>query len=252
MYAILLCCVISHSAQSSVIEYPNWFLYPSKFPTITIGYNSPDSTALQNAAKRRTVLESCVAKGSLFLYEVTNDYDFNKDSDYYYYYSFQRAKEFEKEMTSVDRYIINVLNDEYIEAFKSDTTEIDSIYYLGIDEILKPHWVEGKSFYEQDGYYYSVGLYTSIGRDNDAWITSEEQAMFNLLRNIYIQINGITKVIDSENDLDDSYERVSAHKLNTKMSNIEVLERYPDREAQLYFTLIRAKKENIKIVNKQQ
>lgn len=237
-------------AQSSTIEYPNWFLFPTKFSSITTGFSSSDSSTLKSAAKRKAVLENCIAKGTLYLYEVTDDYDFNKDSDYYYYYSYQRAKEFEAEITSVNKYILNVLNDEYIEAFTTDTTNIDSVLNLKQNEIVKPNWTAGKSFYKQDGYYYSVGIYTSIGRDNDAWITSEEQAMFNLLRNVYIQVGGITKIVDSERDSEDSYEKVTAHKLNAKMSNIEVMERYPSREQKLYYTLIRVKEENVKIIDK--
>ena len=91
-------------------------------------------------------------------------------------------------------------------------------------------------------------MYTSIGRDNDAWITCVERAMYNLLRNIYSNIYGIKRNYDSENDNDDEHENITAYKLNAKMSNVEILKRYPDKDGQLYYTLIRIKKENIKII----
>ena len=235
-------------AQNSVIEYPNWFLYPAQFGNITTGFSSPDSTSKQNAAKMKAVFNSSVVKGKVFLYEVTNDYDLNKYSDYYYYYSDSTARDYESKLISLDKRIINVLNNEYIEAFAIDSTNSFQFNYIDINSIKKPTWIK-KSFYEKDGYYYSVGMFTSIGRDNDAWITSEEKAMFNLLRNIYSNIYGIKKNFDSEIDSEDAYENIIAHKINAQIKNIEILERYPDREAQLYFTLIRIKKEEIKIID---
>ena len=40
---------------------------------------------------------------------------------------------------------------------------------------------------------------------------------------------GIKKSFDSENDNEDERENIMAYKLNAQMSNIEILERYPDR-----------------------
>ena len=60
-------------------------------------------------------------------------------------------------------------------------------------------------------------------------------------------IFGIRKNINSENDNEDARENITAYKINAKTKNIEILERYPDKEAQLYYTLIRVRKENIRI-----
>ena len=139
-----------------------------------------------------------------------------------------------------------MMNSEYIEAFTIDTAKQFNFNYINVSTLSKPDWID-KSFYEQNGYYYSVGMYTSIGRDNDAWITSEERAMFNLLRNIYSDIYGIKKNIDSENDKEDEHENITGYKLNATMNNIEIMERFPVMEDKLYYTLIRVKEENVKI-----
>lgn len=237
-------------SKNSIRDYPNWFLYPAQFCSITTGFSSPDSSAKHNAAKRLSVFNGSVVKGKLFLYEVLDDSDLNKYTDYYYYYSYELAENYSTQFISIDKHIINTLNKEYIEAFTLDTTNEHDFSYINVDTLKKPDWIN-KSFYEQDGYHYSIGMYTSIGRDIDAWITSEEKAMFNLLRNIYSDIYGVRNIVDSQNDADDEYEKIIAYKLNAKMNNIEVVERFPDRNAQLYFTLIRVKKENIKIIDQQ-
>ena len=232
------------SAQSSITNYPNWFLYPAQFNSITVGFSSPDSTTKQNAAKMKAVFDSCIVYGNLFLYETIEDDDLNRYSDYYYYYSHPTATKYTTQFVPLDKRIVNILNNEYVEAFSLDSSNNFDFAYIDIDTLKKPDWLN-KSFYEQEEYYYSVGMYTSMGKDNDAWITSEERALFNLLRNIYSNIYGAKTMAYSEKESDDEYENITAYKLNARIKNIEIIERYPNKSEQLYFTLIRVKKGNI-------
>ena len=93
-------------------------------------------------------------------------------------------------------------------------------------------------------------MYTSRGEKNDAWKTTEERAFFNLVTSVSVHvgtvaINTITE--DFKGNVIEDYEKVIGYKLHTKLSNSQVLERWPDMKNNLYYVLVRVHKDNIKI-----
>lgn len=228
-------------AQVNEVIYPSWFLYPDS--NTIVGYSSLDSTCLDNAAKRKAVLDSCVALGSLYFYEVSGDSDFNKNSDYYYYYPKQNFDFYKHNLVPLDSFVINVLNNDRIKLFSPDSAIKFSEKIISIDTLSKPSWVDS-DFYEKGDFYYSVGEYTSIGRDNDAWTASEEKALFNLIRNTYHKFGSIQINIEKNKTYD--YEKIIEYKMRTYLKSIKIVQRYPDLKNKIYYTLIKIKKGNIK------
>lgn len=240
----LLVITYTLSGQRTIREYPEWFLKPSKFDNIAIGYSSIDSTTIINAANRYTAHKDCIVKGALYYY-LTSEAEYSqRSSDYYYYFSKKLAKKNRAKLISLDSIVLNTLNQDYIELFAFDSSAVDSTKFINVKYLNSPEWMN-KSFFEKNGYYYSVGLFKSTGRDNDAWYASEERAIFNLLRNVAIEIYNVNTLYESENKtiLDD----ITAYKLNYRLQNIEVVERFPHQKQKQFYTLIRVPKNGVTV-----
>ena len=244
-YIIFLFTVTSFFAQrNEVAYYPSWFLFPKE--NSVVGYSSIDSSALFNAAKRKAYMDSCIANGELYYYDISESEKLNKHSDYYYYYSEKTFERYYTQLCKRDSFVINVFSNDTIFLFSlTDTTQFDNSL-IDIGTLTKPLWVE-KNFYEKDNYYYGIGSYTLLGKDNDAWCASEENAIFNIIFSISHRFTSVS--INYNDKKNYEYENAKAIQISAKLNNIEVVQRYPDFKDKLYYTLLRIKKTNVNIMN---
>ena len=92
-------------------------------------------------------------------------------------------------------------------------------------------------------------MYTSNGDDDDAWITAEERGIFSIL----VQTNILlfrSKVSKSNSNGKNSFDDIIAYKLNYSIKNIQIMERYPDEKDNVYYVLVRIKKDDLKFLEK--
>ena len=222
--------------------YPEWFLYPKKYPDFVAGFTYNGSSEKTDAEITACVYRECVLYGTLEIFQNSGE-DYLKNSDYYYYYSPDSLAAIRDHLYPVDRFIISTFNDEYVTLFSRDSTIQFSAPRLEIEQIAKPQWLE-QDFFEDDTYYYGVGMYTSIGREADAWKTAEEHAIFNIVTNVAVQMHSLELVLQDEKQ-GDAVEEISFLKVKYLLRNIQVLERYPEKEDQLFYVLVRIAKKDV-------
>ena len=223
-------------------SYPEWFLYPEKYADFVTGFTYNDTPEQTDAEITACVYNECVVYGTLEIFQNSGE-EYLKNSDYYYYYSPDSLDSIRNQFYPVDRFCISTLNDEYVTLFSRDSTARLSVPWLEFEQIPKPQWLD-KDFFEDTTYYYGVGMYTSQGRESDAWKTAEERAIFNILTNLAVQMHNLRIVLEDEN-MGDAVDEISFMKIKYLLRHIEVLERYPDLNNQLYFVLVRIAKNNI-------
>ena len=223
-------------------QYPEWFLYPKKYPKFITGFTYNESSEKIDAEIMSCVYRECIVYGTLEIFQNSGE-EYLKNSDYYYYYSPDSLSTIRGHLYPVDRFCISTLNDEYVTLFAEDSTVQVSAPRLEIEQIPVPQWLE-KDFFEDDTYYYGIGIYTSLGREADAWKTAEEHAIFNIITNLAVQIHSLQLVLQDENQ-GDAVEKVAFLKVKYLLRNIQVLERYPDRRNQLFFVLVRIAKKDV-------
>jgi len=222
--------------------FPEWFLYPKKYPGFVVGFTYDETSERTDAEITACVYRECVLYGTLEIFQNSGE-DYLKNSDYYYYYSPDSLTAIRGHLYPQDRFIISTFNDEYVTLFSRDSTVQVSAPRLEIEQITKPQWLD-KDFFEDNNYYYGVGIYTSIGREADAWKTAEEHAIFNIVTNVAVQMHSLQLVLQDENQ-GDAVEEISFLKVKYLLRNIQVLERYPDRQDQLFYVLVRIAKKDV-------
>lgn len=228
---------------SAVNVYPEWFLHPYKYPDVITGYSYNGLSAKQDVVHMITAYSDCVVKGHLEIFEYPGRSDVLKNSQYYYWFSQQAADSLLPHIISLQRYDIDLLTRDYIEAFSLDSVNLDSVPMIDIRTMNRPWWTQ-KTCFESGTYYYGVGMYTSLGRDNDAWKTAEEQAVFSILTHVAVGVHNI-KILHENEEYDENFTEISFLELKFHLLNIEIVERYPDGQNQLYYVLARIRKSDI-------
>ncbi|MDZ7722286.1 MAG: hypothetical protein U5R06_05515 [candidate division KSB1 bacterium] len=227
----------------SVNSYPEWFLYPYKYPNITTGYSYNGLSAKEDVVSMLTAYSDCVVNGHLEVFEYPGRDDVLKNSEYYYWFSEQSADNLRSRIIPLQRYDIDLLTKDYIQAFSMDSIKLDSVPLVDIQTLKRPWWIE-KFCFESDQYYYGVGMYTSQGRENDAWKTAEEQAVFSILTHVAVRFHNIV-ILKKTSSPQEGFTKISFLELRFHLENIHILERYPDWKNQLYYVLVRIHKSNI-------
>ena len=222
-------------------DYPSWFLHPAANTNIYIGFGYSNLSAREDAVSMSSLFNECIVNGQLNMYSTEGSSEMYRDSDYYYYFDPDNKVVYEDELESVDRFTINMIYGNYIQAFASDSN-----YVLVEDDSSEseiPEWIK-TNYYEDDTYFYGIGMYTSMGNKIDAWKTSEEKGIFSIILNNAVQVYKIKYTADSYDD-NFVYDEIITYKFKYRLRGIETVERYPDYKNELFYTLVRIKKENV-------
>lgn len=244
----LFCCFLTAaiSAQATNI-YPEWFLFPQKYKNIIVGYSYNGMPAVVDAESMFCAFKECIVLGTLEVYENSSVDDLLKNSNYFYYFSPDEVEKVHNCLFPVDRFDISVMTRDYIMAFSFDSTLNLQAPRYRIEDLKRPDWTE-KNFADDGRYYYGVGMYTAIGNENDAWKTAEEQAIFTILTALAIQVHKVNFLArdSGQSEGEVAIEQISFVKVKYLLRNIEVVERYPDRENKLYYVQVRVPKGDVK------
>lgn len=222
-------------------KYPEWFLYPKKFPGLITGFSYKNNSPLIDAEIMYCLYKKCNVEGYLETYESSN-IKYLKNSEYYYIYPHEYLDDLKGKLYNIDGICVDVLSNELVSAFSIDPHYNKTLKKITLSDTIKPDWIS-KTIWIKNGYYYSVGMFTSIGNDNDAWKTSEEHSIFNILTFITTKIYSIRRIETSVSK--DNFANYSRIDVNFLLNNIEILERYPDLTDNYFYTLIRIKKSDI-------
>lgn len=242
---IFLMLIISVNVSLSAVKrYPEWFLYPNRFDDVVVGYSYRGLPAERVAENMYCAYNNCYAVGTLEIFDMDGTTDLLKNSNYYYEFSKDSVKSIEGRLVELNRFNVSVFSGDYIAAFSLDDTLDLSNNIVEAVDIPRPKWVD-KEFINDPEYHYGIGMYTSIGLENDAWQTAEEQAIFDILNRVSINFNKINLLYkDSWSERGHS-EEISVIELRFALRNITMIERYPDREKKLFYVLARIHKSDV-------
>lgn len=226
-------------------RYPEWFLFPKKYPKVITGYSYSGNTAEFDAENMYCAYRSCVVYGTLEIYQDPQNNDWLKNSDYYYYFSPDSVRKIHGQLVELDSFATEIITGDYIAAF--ELPPVDSTFespWIEVSTLPKPDWLD-KAFWQDETYYYGVGLYTSTGNENDAWKTAEEQGIFTILTNLAVAVFKLRQTEQNADESSASMMEISFLNLRYLLNNIKILERYPDNEYQVYYTLVRIPKQDV-------
>ncbi len=233
------------SVQAFAINrYPEWFLFPEKYPHIITGYSYSGNTAEFDAENMYCAYRSCVVYGTLEIYNDPEHNDWLKNSDYYYYFSPDSVSKIHGKLFKVDSFQTEIITGDYVSAFSLKPMDRFHSIWIEVASLKKPEWTQ-QSFWQDKDFYYGVGLYTSTGNENDAWKTAEEQAIFSILTNLAVAVFKL-RLVDREGPEDDaSMSEISFLNLRYLLENIQIMQRYPDYKNQVYYVLVRIPKKGV-------
>jgi len=236
----LLSLVYLQSAFA-IDEYPEWFLYPARFPELTVGLSYQGTPAVIDAERMYCVYNYCTVDG--YLETVSgSDVSYLKNTDYYYYFDHDEYIAIKNNLFYVDGFCNSTLTEDVVVAFSTNPNYKLKSKTLKIRDISKPTWTN-RSSWEDDEYYYGVGMFTASGNENDAWKTAEEQAFYNILTSISVKIYSLSMLTNST--LEDSYLNYIRLVLEFTVKNIQTMQRWIDVDNNYTYTLVRIKKADI-------
>lgn len=247
MRSLLILCsvfVFLSGELYAIEEYPAWFLYPQRFPGIVVGYSYGGFSAKKDAENMYCAYKSCVVNGTLEIFEDSDQDQWYKNSDYYYYYSPDSLLKVQGKLVGIDSFMTNVLTGDYIGAYSFG--EVDSLpaEWLTAAKLEMPNWVS-KTFWEDENYVYGVGEYTAKFNENDAWKTAEEQAIFTILTSVAVSYHHIKILTEDQSNKQTNIQQISFLHLKFYLKNIQILERFPDINNQIFYALARIAKKDI-------
>ncbi len=229
----------------AIDRYPEWFLFPEKYPQIITGYSYSGNTAEFDAENMYCAYRSCVVYGTLEIYNDPDRNDWLKNSEYYYYFSPDSVEKIHGHLVKLDSFQTEIITGDYVEAFALSAPDSSlNSPWINVNDLPKPEWTD-QTFWQDQTYYYGVGMYTSAGNENDAWKTAEEQGIFSILTNLAV---GVFKLRLVDRELDESKSsmmEISFLNLRYFLNNIQILQRYPDIENQVFYVLVRIRKEDV-------
>ncbi|MFN3386173.1 MAG: hypothetical protein ACK42Y_06245 [Candidatus Thermochlorobacter sp.] len=177
---LLFVCLFPQVLLAQV--YPEWFLYPARYPHHVVGFTYNRTPAEIDGARMYCVYQECIADGKYIVYTNENDDRFLIESDYYYYFPDSLLQTVQERLRQVDCFITSVARRDMACLFSLDSAIDVPRNFIDISKLPEPDWIK-KRFWIENGYAYGVGLYTSQGNKNDAWKTAEEQAFFSIMTN---------------------------------------------------------------------
>lgn len=225
--------------------YPEWFLYPARYPHHVIGFTYNRTPAEIDGARMYCVYQECIADGKYIVYTNENDDRFLIESDYYYYFPDSLLQTVQERLQQVDCFITSVARRDMACLFSLDSAIAVPRNFIDISKLPEPDWIK-KRFWIENGYAYGVGFYTSQGNKNDAWKTAEEQAFFAIMTNTVAKFYSIRLARESNIPRERLYETATALKLKFQLKNLEVLERWNAVKDELFYVLVRIKQSDIR------
>ncbi len=242
---IFLLSILVQSGKATNV-YPEWFLYPRNYPDLIVGYSYQGQDAEQNAENLYCAYKDCIAWGTLEVFDMEGNNELLKNSDYFYYFSPDSLEKIRGRLKLVDLFETNIFSGDYIAAFYPDTGLEISAQRLRPEDIPRPTWVD-RTFWQDNQYYYGVGIYTSMGLENDAWKTAEEQAIFTILNALAVQVGKINLISGESSVVPNgrNMEEISLIRIKYQIKNITVVERYPDFKQKVFYVLVRIPKGDI-------
>ncbi len=245
MKAAILVLTFLVSTAWSINKYPEWFIFPQKYPNITVGYTYNGMPALFDAANMYCAYKACAAVGTLEIFEDAANQDLLKNSNYYYYFSPDEVEQTYNNFFEVDIFTTKVLTGDQIAAFSFTDQDTVNFTRLNAAELTRPAWIDS-SFMDDGQYYYGVGMYTSKGSENDGWKTAEEQGIFAILNALAVEIHKVDMTSsDPYAGENEEFESIMVLKFRFLIKNIEIAERYPDHQDGMHYVLIRIPKNSI-------
>lgn len=223
--------------------YPTWFLYPKNYDSIYVGYTYNGSPEYIDAENTFCVYQECIVSGTLEIYGTEKEQGLLRNSNYYYFFSPDSLEAVRDKLYQADRFNISILTDDYVSAFVLDTAYQFQAEYIDSRNLQAPEWLN-KDFFEDDKYYYGIGMYTSTGGESDAWKTAEERSIFKIITNIAVQFHKL-KMFKQDEAGAEIMDEISIIKVKYLLKNIKILERYPDRENALFYVLTRIAKSDV-------
>ena len=198
-----------------------------------------------DAENMHCAYKKCIVVGTLEIFNNPNSDKLLKNSNYFYYFDPDEVDAIHDRLQLLDSFTTNVLKGEEIEAFSQKEIDLSDVPRVKAADLSRPSWAD-TTFMEDAEYYYGVGMYTSIGRENDAWKTAEEQGIFNILNSLAVDIYKIEIVRSDEFAESSQFEGVMFIKLRFLLKNIEILERFPDQQEKQYYVLVRIPKKSLR------
>ncbi len=240
----VLTSILMVSQLLAIDEYPSWFLYPQKFPGIIIGYSYGGHSARTDAENMYCAYKSCVVNGTLEIFEDSDQGQWLKNSEYYYYYSPDSVLRIQGQLTGIDSFVTNVLTGDYIAAYSFNPQDSLPNEWIHVAKLSAPAWTS-KTFWEDGTYVYGVGMFTAQRNENDAWKTAEEQAIFTILTNMAVGFHRIKVMYEAQASSESAFQEISFLRLKYYLKDIQILERYPDLQNKIFYVLVRIAKSNI-------
>ncbi len=238
-YAVLLLVAVLYRPLSAADRYPLWFLYPQKYDGIIVGYSYYGLSALEDAAYMHQAYRDCIVKGHLEIFDVPGKHNILKNSNYYYWFSDDAVAGLQQNLITLDDYTFDIITGDYVAAFAADSSVQVPDSVLHRNDIPRPEWVD-RFYFKEGAYHYGVGMYTAKGRENDGWKTAEEQGIFTILNNLAVKVHRLLTVNNGTDlSIQHSVQDILFVELYYHLQNIEIVERYPDAENELYYVLVR-------------
>ena len=229
--------------------YPNWFLFPEKFPEYVSGFSYSGNKSEVDAERMYCVYNKVLANGTYYRY---NDYD-GRVSDYFFDFDSRCLNKVHGNLHQISTFMMNTFTSSEVSLFSLKPIENFEQEIIRIESIKDFDWINN-DFWKDKIYFYQVGFYSSKGNDSDAWKTAEEHAMFNLTVNFSSTVGSVS-ILSQNTDVNknvvEDLEKVVAIRIDDViMQDIELLKRYPDNDNQMYYVLIRINKADIYKRNK--
>ncbi len=218
--------------------YPDWFIHPEQYGHVLTGYTYNGMSAKDDAVNMYCAFKECIVVGTLEVFDENDSDDLLKNTNYFYYFSPDSVEALEGKVFEADAFDVSTFTHDRIAAFSFDSTCHLEKNWIKTEEMARPTWVE-KSFFKDEQFYYGVGMYTALGRENDGWKTAEEQAIFSVLTALAVEVHHLKIAVRTENEATDVIDQISFLKIKYLLKNIQVIERYPDRKNKLYYVLVR-------------
>jgi len=226
-------------------QFPEWFLSPSKYDGYIIGFSRGETLPLIDAQIMSCWYDKVILKGDLYYY--TDSKNEGIVSDYYWWYDSKCVEKVKDNLVRLDHFTTNIFLGSKVALFSKEKELLEPIPFqiLNIDDIPQPDWIN-KGNWENEGFYYSVGMFTSLFERNDGWKTAEERAFLNMVSSIISDVKSISYYEQKDRQrLVDEYEEVIKNSFHCEIKNATVMERWFHKENNLFYVLVRAAKENL-------
>ena len=225
------------------IDYPAWFLYPRLYPRFIIGFSYKGNPPVTDAEVMYCVYKHCEVEGYIETIS-NNNLNFVKNTQYHYVYPFEDLKWIEGKLYRQDRFVLSVISNDYVEAF---TTQQDVLFVkkaYSQDSIPAPSWIT-KTTWEDNEYYYGVGINTSRENPSESWKNSEEQAVYAILTSISMKFYSFSYLTANENLKIEELTQYTRTDIKFTVASIQTQERFPDLKNEQNYTLVRIRKSNV-------